>query len=295
MQRRADRDDFIIAVRSALLKRGTQQKFSLLALIIISGILLSLEVFDNRYLNFFRSGVKDIIYRSSFVVSAPSNVASFSFEKITNHFGVYKQNKLLKEELEKYKSKESQIGYLQTENKKLKESIEAQYSFTYEPIISKVLVDKDSPFLKSIIINRGSNKNIKKGMPVLDRTNLVGRVIDVNFFSSRVLLLSDLNSRIPVIIEPNGYQGILVGTGKEFGDLKFLQTKYDLNSGDQVFTSGSDGIFYPGIPIGTIDLNTDDELKTDKIKVKYYSDLSQLYLVNVLQIDEEEKGLEEWN
>ena len=293
MQRRADRDDFIIAVRSALLKRGTQQKFSLLALIIISGILLSLEVFDNRYLNFFRSGVKDIIYRSSFVVSAPSNVASFSFEKIANHFGIYKQNELLKEELEKYKSKESQIGYLQTENKKLKESIEAQYSFTYEPILSKVLVDKDSPFLKSVIINKGSNKNIKKGMPVLDKTNLVGRVIDVNFFSSRVLLLSDLNSRIPVIIEPNGYQGILVGTGKEFGDLKFLQTKYDLNSGDQVFTSGSDGIFYPGIPIGTIDLNTDDELQTDKIKVKYYSDLSQLYLVNVLQIDEEEKGLEE--
>ena len=52
-------------------------------------------------------------------------------------------------------------------------------------------------------------------------------------------------------------------------------------------------LFYPGIPIGTIDLNTDDELQTDKIKVKYYSDLSQLYLVNVLQIDEEEKGLEE--
>ena len=294
MQRRADRDDFIIAVRSALLKRGTQQKFSLLALIIISGILLSLEVFDNRYLNFFRSGVKDIIYRSSFVVSAPSNVASFSFEKIINHFGIYKQNKLLKEELEKYKNKESQIGYLQTENKKLKESIEAQYSFTYEPILSKVLVDKDSPFLKSVIINKGSNKNIKKGMPVLDKTNLVGRVIDVNFFSSRVLLLSDLNSRIPVIIEPNGYQGILVGTGKEFGDLKFLQTKYDLSSGDQVFTSGSDGIFYPGIPIGTIDLNTDDELQTDKIKVKYYSDLSQLYLVNVLKIDKE-KGLEEWD
>jgi len=290
MQRRADRDDFIIAVRSALLKRGTQQKFSLLALIIISGILLSLEVFDNRYLNFFRSGVKDIIYRSSFVVSTPSNVASFSFEKITNHFGIYKQNKLLKEELEKYKSKESQIGYLQTENKKLKESIEAQYSFTYEPIISKVLVDKDSPFLKSIIINRGSNKNIKKGMPVLDRTYLVGRVIDVNFFSSRVLLISDLNSRIPVIIEPNGHQGILVGTGKEFGDLKFLQTKYDLNFGDKVFTSGSDGIFYPGIPIGTIDADVDDKLSSEKIKVKYYSDLSQLYLVNVLEMDQDKEG-----
>jgi rod shape-determining protein MreC len=286
MQRRADRDDFIIAVRSALLKRGTQQKFSLLVLIIISGILLSLEVFDNRYLNFFRSGVKDIIYRSSFVVSAPSNVASFSFEKIINHFGIYKQNKLLKEELEKYKNKESQIGYLQTENKKLKESIEAQYSFTYEPILSKVLVDKDSPFLKSVIINKGSNKNIKKGMPVLDKTNLVGRVIDVNFFSSRVLLISDLNSRIPVIIEPNGYQGILVGTGKEFGDLKFLQTKYDLNLGDKVFTSGSDGIFYPGISIGTIDVDIDAESSSRKIKVKYYSDLSQLYLVNVLKIDQ---------
>ena len=69
---------------------------------------------------------------------------------------------------------------------------------------AKVIVDKNSPFLKSIIINKGFKDKIKKGMAILDNKYFIGRVVEVNYFSSRVLLISDLNSKIPIIVEPEG-------------------------------------------------------------------------------------------
>ena len=76
------------------------------------------------------------------------------------------------------------------------------------------MLDKKSPYLNSFVINSGTNKKIKNGMAVLNEGNFIGRIVDVNFFSSRVLLVSDLNSRIPVTIEPSGHQAILVGQGE---------------------------------------------------------------------------------
>ena len=85
------RDDFSIAVRSAFLKKGIKQKFSLLALIIASIILLSLEAINSKSLNFVRSAIKDVIYRSSFIVSIPGNTISPIFSTIQSHFKIYEK------------------------------------------------------------------------------------------------------------------------------------------------------------------------------------------------------------
>ena len=85
------RDDFSIAIRSAFLKKGVKQKFSLLALIIASIILLSIEAINLKSLNFIRSSVKDVIYRTSFIVSIPSNSITSAFTNIQNYFEVYEQ------------------------------------------------------------------------------------------------------------------------------------------------------------------------------------------------------------
>ena len=139
-----------------------------------------------------------------------------------------------------------------------------------------MLVDKKSPFLKSVILNRGFNSGLKKGMPVLKGPYFVGRITEVNYLSSRVLLISDLNSKIPVLIEPMGYQAIMSGSGSDFALLDFLPKNHQIAAGNLVYTSGTDGIFFPGIPIGRI------ELIKEKFHVKFFSDLSQLYLINVI-------------
>ena len=270
------RDDFSIAVRSAFLKKGNKQKFSLLALIIASVILLSLESINSKSLNFVRSAIKDMIYRTSFIASIPGNTISPMFTTIQSHFKIFEQYEIVKLELQQLKNQQNQIAYLKTENDKLKKVIEDTDIYNYESIISKVLVDKESPFLKSVILNKGFNSGLKKGMPVLKGPYFVGRITEVNYLSSRVLLISDLNSKIPVLIEPMGYQAIMSGTGDDLALLDFLPKNHQLEVGNLVYTSGTGGIFFEGIPIGRV------ELIEEKFHVKFFSDLSQLYLINVI-------------
>jgi len=270
------RDDFSIAVRSAFLKKGNKQKFSLLALIVASIVLLSLESFNSKSLNFVRSTIKDVIYRTSFITSIPGKTIGPMFTTIKSHFEIYEQYELIKLELQQLKNQQNQINYLKTVNDKLKKVIDDTDIYSYKTITSKVLLDKESPFLKSVILNKGFKSGLKKGMPVLKGPYFVGRIIEVNYLSSRVLLINDLNSKIPVLIEPMGYQAIMSGTGDDFALLDFLPKNHQLEAGNLVYTSGTDGVFFSGIPIGRV------ELIGDKFYVKYFSDLSQLYLINVI-------------
>jgi len=270
------RDDFSIAIRSAFLKKGVKQKFSLLALIIASIILLSLETVNSKSLNFVRSAIKDAVYRISFVTSIPGDSITSAFTNIQNYFEIYEQYEIAKFKLQQLENQQNQINYLKIENDKLKKIIDNSDIYNYESVTTKVLVDKKSPFLKSVILNKGFDSGFKKGMPVLDGPYFVGRITEVNYLSSRALLINDLNSKIPVLIEPMGYQAIMSGTGDKPVLLEFLPKNYQLEVGNVVYTSGTGGIFFPGIPIGRI------ELIEKKFHVKIFSDLSQLYLVNVI-------------
>ena len=279
------RDDFSIAVRSAFLKKGIKQKFSLLALIIASIILLSLESINSKSLNFVRSAIKDVIYRTSFIVSIPGDTIRPIFTDIQSYFKIYEQYEIVKFELQQLKNQQNQINYLKIENNKLKKVIDDTDIYNYETITSKVLVDKESPFLKSVILNKGFNSGLKKGMPVLKGPYFVGRITEVNYLSSRVLLISDLNSKIPVLIEPMGYQAIMSGTGEDFAQLDFLPKNHQLEVGSLVYTSGTGGIFITGIPIGRV------ELIEEQFHVRFFSDLGQLYLINVIT-SEPMKGIQ---
>ncbi len=270
------RDDFSIAIRSAFLKKGTKQKFSLLALIIASIILLSLEAINSKSLNFVRSVVKDVVYRTSFITSMPGNSITSVFTKVQNYFEVYEQYEIVKSKLQQLENQKNEINYLKIENDKLKKVIDDTDIYNYESITTKVLVDKKSPFLKSVILNKGFNSGFKRGMPVLDGPYFVGRITEVNYLSSRALLINDLNSKISVAIEPLGYQAIMSGNGEKTALLEFLPKNHQLEVGGLVYTSGTDGIFFPGIPIGRV------ELIEKKFQIKFFSDLSQLYFVNVI-------------
>ena len=270
------RDDFSIAIRSAFLKKGTKQKFSLLALIIASIILLSLEAINSKSLNFVRSVVKDVVYRTSFITSMPGNSITSVFTKVQNYFEVYEQYEIVKSKLQQLENQKNEINYLKIENDKLKKVIDDTDIYNYESITTKVLVDKKSPFLKSVILNKGFNSGFKRGMPVLDGPYFVGRITEVNHLSSRTLLINDLNSKISVVIEPLGYQAIMSGNGEKTALLEFLPKNHQLEVGGLVYTSGTDGIFFPGIPIGRV------ELIEKKFQIKFFSDLSQLYFVNVI-------------
>ena len=269
------RDDIGIAIRSAFIQKGSKQRFSLLALILISVILIFFETIEAKPLNFFRSIIKDVIYRGSAIVSQPAKIVNNSFDYIGGFFNLHENYTRLKEENDNLKNNISKSDFLELENSQLRNLIDEQMNSPSNLLSARVMLDKQSPYLNSFIINIGSNKNIKNGMAVLDGKNFVGRIVDVNFFSSRVLLVSDLNSKIPVIIEPSGNHAILSGGGTSITNLIYVPDNHNIQDGDKVYTSGKEGIFSTGIPIGEV------KKENDLFKVNLFSDLSQITFINI--------------
>ena len=275
----SSRDDFGIAIRSALLKKGAKQKFSLIFLFIIAIIIFLLDTYQFKFIKFTKIIINDGIYRLTNISTAPFKFLPVINEKIKETVFAIDENKDLKAELEKLKNKEFQVEYLKNQNESLRRILESDVKIKGKSILAKVLLDKDSPYLKSIVINRGSKSGISKGMPVVDGNYLVGKIVEVNYLSSRVLLLNDLNSRIPITFGEKSIQAILSGKGVSRPVLEYLPDLYEPYGNQTVFTSGKDGILLPGIPVGKTEM---DELN---VKVRLFSDPNQLSFVTVQLIN----------
>ena len=272
----SSRDDFIIAIRSAFLKKSTQQKFSLLTLLFISAGIIVLSSLDFKAIRYFKIFINELVYRSAFVVSIPENLIKNTFLEVKDYSTFFSDYKKNKKELNELKSNNISSEIIQFENKELKELIN-DYVSSSDKVLAKIIVDQDSPFLKSIIINKGSKDQIKIGTNIYDQAYLVGRVIEVNYKTARVLLLSDLNSNVPVSVAPQNVQAIITGSGENDAEIKYIKDGFadKFNEKSIVYTSGTGGIFKSGIPIGRIK----NDKNNNKFVVEFYSDFSQLKYV----------------
>ncbi len=278
----SSRDDFVIAIRSAFLKKSYQQKFSLLTLIFSSLIVIILGSFNFKAIQYVKIGINEVIYRSSHIASLPENYFKDLNIKIDEHLSLYDQYKKNEIELNKLKEKKLSNDFLILENNKLRELINE--TIQSEDVYAKVLVDKDSPYLKSIVLNKGSKDNVKIGMAIVDKIYLVGKIIEVNYTNSRALLLSDLNSKIPVLLEPIDIHAVLSGTGKNHGVIEYTKDEYKqkINGNEMiVYTSGYGGLFKPGMPVGKINTNN---INNDS-EVSFFSDFRQLDYVKIVDYD----------
>ncbi len=270
------RDDFVIAIRSAFLKKKDKQKFSLLTLIFLSIFVIVLSNINFKAIQLIKLGINEVIYRSSYITSIPEN----KLKEITLNFKSYMdlyeshQKELIK--IENTEQLKLQNEFLTAENKKLRELLDE--SINSQEIFARVLIDRDSPYLKSVVLNKGTKDKVKIGMAVIDEVYLVGQIIEVNYTNSRALLLSDLNSKIPSVLEPDDIQAVISGTGSDFGKIEHTQEEFTEDFKNKeifAYTSGLGGLFKPGIPIG----------KTNNIsegKINFFSDFTQLNYVKIV-------------
>ncbi len=272
----AGRDDFIIAIRSAFLKKGTRQKFSLFTLLIISILVLSLEYFKSGPINTFRSITKDIIFKTSFFVSEPFVYLKKNYYNFKDHLKMYDEYLELKKKDYNLANLLHENKFYKSENKRLKLLIDEENLSSKEYLLSKVLLDQQSPYLKSVIVNKGFKHGIKLGVAVKEKSYFTGKIINVNFLTSRILLASDLNSKIPVIVEPSGANAILSGQGhNDYAVLEFLPKIKKIKKGDIVYTSGVDSIIPQAIPIGKV------IEKDENFFVEFFVDFNQLKYVKI--------------
>ena len=270
------RDDFIISIRYAFLNKGTRQKFSLFTLLIVSIFILSLEYFKAGPIDKLRSITKDIIFKGSYVVSLPFIVIKDKYYLFKDHMDMYERYEVLKKKNLNTEGLKYENQFFKEENDRLKKIIQEKTLFSENYILTKVLLDQQSPYLKSVIINKGFKHGIKKGSSVVENSYYVGKIVDVNYLTSRVLLASDLNSKIPVIVEPGNVNAILSGKGNDnYANLEYLPTVNLIKDGHIVYTSGIDGTISAAIPVGKI------FVKKDKKLVKFFVDFNQVEFVKV--------------
>ena len=278
------RDDFVIAFRSAFLKKKDKQKFSLLTLLFLSILVIILSNYNFKVIQLIKIGINEFTYRASFLISTPENKIQKINSQIKDHLKVYDNYKNLELELEKLKQKKLTNNFLKMENEKLRDLINE--SINSNEILARVLIDKESPFLRSIIPNKGTKDKLKIGMAVVDEVHLVGKVIEVNFTNSRVLLLSDLNSKIPVVLEPIGMQAVVSGTGGTNGKIQYTKEEYsdDINNQEIIaYTSGLGGLFKPGLPVGKIS-------RVNPHEIVFFSDFKQLEYVKIISLNIEDNN-----
>ena len=270
------RDDFVIAIRSAFLKKKDKQKFSLLTLIVLSIFVIVLSNFNFKAIQFVKLGINEVIYRSSYITSIPEKKFGELISEIRSHYDLHEnhQKELIK--IENSDQLKIQNEFLTAENKKLRELLDE--SINSEEIFARVLIDKDSPYLKSVVLNKGTKDKVKIGMAVIDDVYLVGQIIEVNYSNSRALLLSDLNSKIPSVLEPDDIQAVISGTGSDFGKIEHTQEEFREDFKNKeifAYTSGLGGLFKPGIPIGKIN-------NISEGKINFFSDFTQLNYVKIV-------------
>ena len=188
------------------------------------------------------------------IANVPSEAVDWSSSTLASREKLLIENESLKAQVLMLQRKSQQLPILQAENRRLRELVNASEQVS-ERILAAQLIGLDTDaFSHQVIINKGSEDGVFVGQPVLDATGLMGQVIQVDTYTSRVLLIADANHAVPVEVNRNGLRGVVSGTG----DLSQLELIYvpdtaDIQVGDLLVTSGLGGRFPQGYPVGVVD------------------------------------------
>tara|TARA_B110000211_G_scaffold93981_1_gene109597 strand:+ start:802 stop:1659 length:858 start_codon:yes stop_codon:yes gene_type:complete len=276
------RDDFIIAIRFALLKKGVKQKFSLSFLILFSISIIFFDKFSIPPVSFVKNIISDIVYRAAVIAVVPGKAIMYVGSQTKEHLTIYSENIALKKEISLLKRDQLDASFLKTENENLKLVLGLEKDQITERdtvTIARVMIDQISPYLKSLLINKGTKHKIIKGMTVFSKNYLIGTVIETNYLSSRVLIITDLNSKIPSIIEGTDVNVILAGNGnKNDFTLDYLPEGFVLEPNKIIYTSGKDGFLKAGMPVAETYLN-----KKNELKIKSLADPQQASIVHIVR------------
>ncbi len=191
---------------------------------------------------------------------------------------IYEQNQELRRELRQMKAWKEAALQLEQENAKLLDLNNVRLDARLSYITGVVLADSGSPFRQSVILNVGARDGILDGWATTDGLGLVGRIAGVGQRTSRVILLTDSNSRIPVTVQPSGQQALMSGDNSIAPVLEFIESRDKVRAGDRVVSSGDGGVFPPGLLVGHV-----VEGRDRRLRVRLAADYERLEFLRVLR------------
>lgn len=227
-----------------------------------------------------RSTVTDAATPVLSAVTAPFAAAADSFDGVQSFRQLKAENIRLQEENARLHEFYEQALKLQAENKSLRDLLHVKPDPGMTYVTTRVVSDPGGSFVKSVLLPVGQNDKVVKGAAVMSGYGLIGRVMETGRHSSRVLLITDLNSRIPVMVQNTRTRAILAGKNKDLLRLERLPIDSGLTLGQRIVTSGDGGYLPADIPIGTI-----VGIGKDGVYVKPLADIDSLSHVQVVNTD----------
>jgi rod shape-determining protein MreC len=236
---------------------------------------------DSPRVERFRTALVDRFVPSFQWAAAPVTWTVGVLDNYQSYARLYEQNQQLREELRQMKAWKEAALQLEQKNARLLDLNHVRLDPMLTHVTGVVLADSGSPFRQSVLLNVGARDGIKDGWATMDGIGLVGRISGVGQQISRVILLTDSNSRVPVKVQPSGQKALLSGDNSDLPPLDFLEDPDEVRPGDRVVTSGDGGMFPAGLLVGSVVLGTDKRLR-----VTLSADYQRLEFLRVLRSHE---------
>ena len=268
MARERTSDDYVRPLRRLLVA----------LLVLVCLVLFLFWRIDSPRVERMRADVVDaVVPRLDWMMAPVTGIVSLA-QDFRSYQRIHEQNLELRRELQQMMVWREAALRLEQENAKLRDlnNVTLEPGLTF--ITGTVMADSGSPFRQSVLLNVGSRDGVIDGWPTMDGLGLVGRISGVGDTTSRVILLTDTSSRIPVTVEPSGQKAILTGDNTFYPLLDFLEDRDRVAPGDRVVTAGDGQLFPPGLLVGRVAEGTDGRLR-----LRLAADYEQLEFVRVLR------------
>lgn len=244
----------------------------------MAGLLLLVSLVNPQMWQGTRVGAMDTFSPLIAAVSKPFQVVADTVSGMTGLAQLKAENVSLKAENEKLKEWYQTAMLLQAENASLKDLLNVLPEPEQSYITTRVIGDSGSSFVRTLLLQAGTAENVVEGQAVLGDKGMIGRVIETGRNASRILLVTDINSRVPVIVEGSNQKAILAGTNEDLPILEHLPPDVLIEKGARVITSGHGGMFPQGLPVGQVS-------QTEKgiVRVQLYSDPANASYVQIIE------------
>jgi rod shape-determining protein MreC len=246
-------------------------------LVFVAGMLTILGKADLLVIDKARIAVADTMAPVLELISEPLAAVNGAVAQVQDMIAVYRQNESLRDENQRLLQWQEVARRLAAENKSLRDLDKLVPDQSMTQLSARVIADSGGAFLRTMLVNAGARDGVARGQAAMTGEGLVGRVSEVGERTARVLLLTDLNSHVPVMLEGSNERALLDGDNSGRPRLVFVEPKAELEIGDRIVTSGSGGVFPPGLPVGIV-AETDGGI----VRVEPYAELSRLDIVRLV-------------
>jgi len=257
--------------------KAAMARFAFLSLVAAAFALMLLGKGEIVVVERARTALLDVLAPVFDVLSRPAEVVSSTITEAGQILHVYRENRVLREEVARLERWQEAARRLDGENQALRSLLNFPADPQTRSITGRVIGDSGGSFVRTILVGVGSEQGVAKGQAAVTGEGLVGRVSEVGERSARILLITDLNSRIPVVVESSRTRAVLAGDNTARPRLLYLSPEARLSPGDRIVTSGHGGALPAGLPIGVV-----AEIGEHGVQVQPYADWTRLDFVRLL-------------